>query len=79
MGGRVMTPVQSMGDADVPGHYEAIEHYVTGTQYKHHHIRVTNLSVTPLSSAPKPGELHAESELYKQMIWNTNSALFSRL
>ncbi len=53
-----------MGDTAVdPGRYEAIEHHVTGTQYKQHHIRVTNLSVTPLSSAPKPGELQAESKL----------------
>lgn len=68
MGGRVMTPVQSMGDAAVnPGRYEAIEHHVTGTQYKQYHIRVTNLSVTPLSSAPKPGELQAESKLHNTL------------
>lgn len=64
MGGRVITLVQSMGDTAVdPGRYEAIEHHVTGTQYKQHHIRVTNLSVTPLRSAPNPGELQAESRL----------------
>lgn len=63
-----MTPVQRMGDAVVLGHYEAIEHYVTGTQYKQHLIRVTNLSVTPLSSVSNPSEPPHEREL---LIWNT--------
>lgn len=65
-----MTPVQRMGDAVVLGHYEAIEHYVTGTQYKQHLIRVTNLSVTPLSSVSNPSEPPHERELHKQLIWN---------
>lgn len=57
-------PLSRVWGTLVPGCYEAFEHHVTGTQYKQHHIRVTNLSVTPLSSALKPGNLQAESELH---------------
>lgn len=80
-----MTPVQSMGDAAVdPGSYEAIEHHVTGTQYKQHHIRVTNLSVSPLSSAPNLVSCKLKANFITHYIdcnsvHHTTSALFGCL